>query len=80
MEDRNLSYDPGTKYRHFKGQIYSIVAIGTSEKTTDKVIVYEDANHNVHSKMEDDFAGRVNREQHPNATQEFRFEPLEPRE
>ena len=80
MEDRNISYEPGTKYRHFKGDIYSIVAVGTIEKTTDKVIVYEDANHNVYSRLEYEFAGRVNREQHPDATQEFRFEPLEPRE
>ncbi len=72
----------GNIYKHFKGHVYKVIAIGyDSEKYSDdnpeeaKVVVYENVDtKEVWVRPYDMFNSKVDKEKYPSITQEYRFE------
>lgn len=74
----------GNIYKHFKGHVYKVIAIGhDSEKYSDdnpeeaKVVVYENVDtKEVWVRPYDMFNSKVDKEKYPSITQEYRFEEV----
>ncbi len=37
--------EPGTRWRHYKGNVYEVLAIGCMKATDEKVVVYQQVGH-----------------------------------
>ena len=74
----------GSVYKHFKGHVYKVIAIGyDSEKYNDanpeeaKVVVYENVDtKEVWVRPYDMFNSKVDKEKYPDIKQEYRFEEV----
>ena len=66
----------GKTYRHFKGKEYKVLCIATDSETNEEVVVYEAlyGKHIIWSRPYDMFCEKVDKEKHPDCTQEYRFE------
>ena len=69
-------------YRHFKGHLYKVLAVGHHSETKEKLVVYYDLSGE-NSTIEDPcirplemFMSEVDHEKYPNANQKYRFERL----
>ena len=63
----------GQKYRHFKGNIITIVAIGKNTETLDEMVVYEHDGE-IWIRPMDMFLSEVDHEKYPDVEQKMRFE------
>lgn len=63
-------------YRHFKGNIYKIVAIAKHTETGEDMVIYQDVYgfHEVYARPRDMFESPVDKVKYPEAEQEMRFE------
>lgn len=63
-------------YKHFKGDYYLVVDIGTDSETLEKCVIYrklyEDGT--LWIRPLDDFLGEVNHEKYPDIKQKYKFE------
>ena len=73
----------GKKYRHFKDKLYEVIAIAyDSESNNDdvkrKVVVYqaEYGDNLIWVRDYEMFASKVDKEQYPDVSQEYRFEEI----
>lgn len=66
----------GQTYRHFKGNIITILAIATHTETMEEMVVY---NHDgcVWVRPMEMFLSKVDKEKYPDVNQEYRFQLLE---
>ena len=65
----------GKKYRHFKGEIYKVIAIGYHSETGEKMVVYKNIEtKKVCIRPYDMFISDVDKEKYPDAKQVKRFE------
>lgn len=66
----------GEKYRHFKGNIITIIAIAKHTETLEEIVVY---NHNGEfwARPMDMFLSEVDHEKYPEVNQKYRFELIE---
>ena len=77
---RNI--EVGKTYRHFKGHLYKVIAIGYDSEKYDeknkeiaKVVVYENTDtKEVWVRPYDMFNSKVDKEKYPDIIQEYRFE------
>lgn len=69
---------PGSIYRHFKGKQYQVLCIATHTETGEKMVIYWALcdDFAIYARPYDMFAGKVDKEKYPNATQEYRFEEI----
>lgn len=74
MEERALT--TGTIVRHFKGNMYQILAIATHSETREKMVVYQAlyGDYAIYVRPYDMFLSPVDRDKYPDVRQEFRFE------
>lgn len=65
----------GKQYRHFKGDIITVICIAKDSETLEKKVVY---NHNNQIWVRDYemFIEKLDKEKYPNAKQEYRFEEI----
>lgn len=66
----------GQVYRHFKGDLMTIISVAKHTETEELLVVYE---HNgiIWARPYDMFISKVDREKYPDVTQEYRFELVE---
>ena len=75
---RNITLVAGAKFMHFKGNVYTIIAVATHTETAEVFVIYENASHQVFARPYDMFVSEVDHEKYPDATQKYRFEPYKP--
>lgn len=67
----------GERYRHFKGNIYEVIAIAIHTETEEKFVIYKNVNlEKVCARPYDMFISEVDHEKYPDVTQKYRFEKI----
>ena len=68
----------GDLYRHFKGNLYQVTAIGKDATTLQKVVVYQAlyGDFRMYVRPYDMFMGKVDQQKYPNIKQKYRFEKI----
>lgn len=63
-------------YKHFKGDYYLVVDIGTDSETLEKCVIYRKLYEDraLWIRPLDDFLGEVNHEKYPDVKQKYKFE------
>ena len=68
----------GEKFKHFTGGIYIVDGAAIHTETGEIMIIYHNVtrehSYEFHACPKDMFLSKVDREKHPDATQEYRFE------
>lgn len=70
-------------FKHFKGNLYKIIAIGHHSETKEKLVVYYDLSgknsteHDPCIRPLDMFMSEVDHGKYPNVKQKYRFEKIE---
>ncbi len=65
----------GEVYRHFKGNVYEVIALAVNADNREQVVVYKSlANGKVFVRSYRGFVGEVNKAKYPDAGQTYRFE------
>ena len=66
---------PGELYRHFKGNLYEILAIAMHTETEETMVIYKEADgEKTYARPLDMFVSAVDKEKYPEAIQQYRFE------
>ena len=64
-------------YKHFKGHIYKVIAIGKNSEDLTYMVVYENIeNHEIWIRPYDMFNSLVDQNKYPNVKQKYRFEEI----
>lgn len=65
----------GSIYRHFKGHIYEVIAIGKDSEDLSLKVVYRNIDtKEVWIRDKKEFLSKVDKDKYPNINQEYRFE------
>lgn len=78
MEVLVVSVELNCVYRHFKGNLYRVLAVALNTETEEQMVVYQDVvnTDKVFVRPMDNFLSKVDRTKYPDVKQENRFELL----
>ena len=65
----------GTKYRHFKGIIVTVIAIAKDSETLKELVIYEH-DGDTWARPYDMFVSEVDHDKYPDVKQKYRFEEI----
>lgn len=74
MEERKIH--AGRYYRHFKGHVVKVLAIGIHTETEEQMVIYthvKPGDATIWVRPLEMFQGKVDREKYPDVEQEYRF-------
>ena len=63
----------GRKYKHFKGTIYTVIAIAKNSETLEDMVIYQH-DDKVWARPYEMFVSKVDKEKYPDVNQVYRFE------
>lgn len=66
----------GGVYRHFKGHVYKVIAVGRDADNLSEKVVYQNIENenDIWIRDKNEFLSKVDKEKYPDVTQEFRFQ------
>ena len=65
----------GEIYRHFKGNLYEVLAVAMHTETEEMMVVYQEVDgEKIYARPLDMFVSNVDKEKYPDALQTYRFE------
>lgn len=69
----------GELYKHFKGNLYQIVAIASHSETEEKMVVYQAlyGTYDIYVRPYEMFLGELDQNQYPDVKQTYRFEKID---
>lgn len=71
----------GQVYRHFKGNVYEVIALAVNADNREEVVVYKSLNKDkVFVRSYRGFVSEVNKEKYPDVAQKYRFELVSDKE
>ena len=82
MNRKDRRFGIGTIVRHFKGKLYRIEGFARHTETNEMMVFYRQMYPPFYSyvRPEADFCSKVDRDRHPEAAQEYRFERVTKKE
>ena len=71
-----MKVEAGKRYRHFKGNVVKVIAVGKHTETMENMVVY---NHDdtIWIRPYNMFISKVDKEKYPDIDQEYRFEEVD---
>ena len=67
----------GDRFRHFKGTVYTVLAVARHTETDESLVIYSDAQGKTWARPKEMFCSLVDREKYPEVEQKYRFEKIE---
>ena len=69
----------GERYRHFKGNIYVVIAIAVHTETMETMVIYQDEQESdkIWARPLEMFNSEVDHEKYPNEINKYRFTKIE---
>lgn len=65
------------RFRHFKGTVYTVVAVAKHTENGQTLVVYADDSGNTWARPIEMFSSLVDKEKYPEIKQKYRFEKIE---
>jgi len=68
-----MKVEVGKKYKHFKGNVYQVIAIAKHTETDELLVIYS-CGDDIWARPYDMFVSKVDKEKYPDTEQTYRFE------